>query len=77
MIMKKVLLVLALGVSAMILSSCFGRECVCTYKVDGDKTAKSIDYQDECEKTGEWTIEEGSAESILLYDGKEAKVKCK
>jgi len=55
--MKKVLLVLALGVSAMVLSSCFGRECVCKVKVDGDKSVKTIDYQDECEKTGDWEEE--------------------
>lgn len=67
--MKKVLLVLALGASVVALSSCFGRECVCKVKIDGDKVSKSIDFQDECTKTGDWT-ETG-------LDGKEYKYKCK
>lgn len=66
--MKKVLLVLALGASMVALSSCFGRECVCTIKVDGDKVTKSIDFENECSKTGKWT------ETVL---GKEYEYKCK
>ena len=50
------------------LSSCFGRECVCTVKVDGEKQSKIIDFQDECEKTGDWK------ETVL---GTEYEYKCK
>ncbi|MCQ2960339.1 MAG: hypothetical protein MJ198_09165 [Bacteroidales bacterium] len=53
--MKKVLLVLALGASMVALSSCFGRECVCTVKVDGEKITKTIDFENECQKTGKWS----------------------
>ena len=52
----------------MALSSCFGRECVCTVKVDGEKQSKSIDYQDKCDKTGEWT---------QTINGTEYDYKCK
>ena len=66
--MKRILLVLAVGASMMALSSCFGRECVCTVKVDGEKESKIIDYQDKCDKTGEWT------QNVL---GTEYEYKCK
>ncbi len=66
--MKKILLVLAVGASMVALSSCFGRECVCTVKVDGEKQSKIIDFQDECEKTGDWK------ETVL---GTEYEYKCK
>lgn len=75
--MKKVLLVLSVAMAAIVMTSCFGRECVCSVKVDGKKESKSIDYKDKCEKTGKWTVEKGSAESNLLYGGKEAEIKCK
>ena len=40
--MKKVLLVLSLAMAAVVMTSCFGRECVCktTVKVDGEKVSK-------------------------------------
>lgn len=66
--MKKILLVLGVGASMVALSSCFGRECVCTVKVDGEKQSKSIDYQDKCDKTGEWT---------QTINGTEYDYKCK
>ena len=66
--MKKILLVLAVGASMVALSSCFGRECVCTVKVDGEKQSKIIDFQDECKKTGDWK------ETVL---GTEYEYKCK
>lgn len=57
--MKKVLLVLSVAMAAIVMTSCFGRECVCktTYKEGGDKVAKekSISFEDKCSKTGEWT----------------------
>ena len=52
----------------MALSSCFGRECVCTVKVDGEKESKTIDFKDECERVGEWK------QNIL---GTEYEYKCK
>lgn len=52
----------------MALSSCFGRECVCTVKVDGEKESKIIDFKDECERVGEWK------ENVL---GTEYEYKCK
>lgn len=67
--MKKILLVLAVGASMVALSSCFGRECVCTVKVDGEKQSKIIDFQDECERTGDWK------ETGVL--GTEYEYKCK
>lgn len=58
--MKKVLLLLSLGMAAIIMTSCFGRECVCkaVSKEDGKKTGKdkSIIYKkadhatDECKE---------------------------
>lgn len=66
--MKRILLVLAVGASIMALSSCFGRECVCTVKVDGEKESKIIDFKDECERVGEWK------ENVL---GTEYEYKCK
>ena len=43
--MKKVLLVLSVAMAAIVMTSCFGRECVCTTisKEDGKKTGKSKD----------------------------------
>lgn len=66
--MKRILLVLAVGASIMALSSCFGRECVCTVKVDGVKESKTIDFKDECERVGEWK------QNVL---GTEYEYKCK
>ena len=57
--MKKVLLVLSVAMAAVVMTSCFGRECVCktTVKVDGEKVSKgkSIDFEEKCNKTGKWT----------------------
>ena len=39
-----------------------------TVKVDGEKQSKSIDYQDKCDKTGEWT---------QTINGTEYDYKCK
>ena len=76
MIMKKVLLVLTLGAAALIMSSCFGRECVCksTMKKDGEKVAKtkSIDFDEKCDKTGDWTDKE-----TILGVEYETTTKCK
>ena len=43
--MKKVLLVLSLAMAAVVMTSCFGRECVCKtiQKEDGKKTGVSKD----------------------------------
>lgn len=74
--MKKVLLVLTLGMAAVVMTSCFGRECVCksTVKKDGDKYAKAkeISYDEKCEKTGDWTEEDE-----FMGVKYETKVKCK
>lgn len=41
--MKRILLIATLGLAALLMSSCFGRDCVCkeVVKRDGDKVSKS------------------------------------
>lgn len=74
--MKKVLLVLTIGAAALVMSSCFGRECVCksTMKKDGEKVSKSkdISFDEKCNKTGEWTDKE-----TILGTEYEVTTKCK
>lgn len=82
--MKKVLLVLTLGMAAVVMTSCFGRECVCktVAKEDGKKTrkAKEIVYKKAEHATQECKdIEDNNKEYTETIGGVEYKytMKCK
>lgn len=82
--MKKVLLVLSVAMAAIVMTSCFGRECVCKTiaKEDGKKTGveKQIVYkkaknsEDNCKY-----LEKEQVEQTKTIDGVEYKYeyKCK
>lgn len=40
--MKKVVLVVSLFVGAIVMTSCFGRDCVCKEKINGETVGKII-----------------------------------
>lgn len=58
--MKKVVLVVSLFVGAIVMTSCFGRECVCKEKINGKTVEKIIvkdSYYGDCES--EYDAEDG------------------
>ncbi|MBO7125174.1 MAG: hypothetical protein J6V74_04965 [Bacteroidales bacterium] len=82
--MKKVLLVLSVAMAAIVMTSCFGRECACTMvtKEDGKKTEKdkSIVYKkakhasDECKQMTDYQVEKSETIDGVKY---EYEYKCK